>query len=79
MRPITRRGFKSVDQVLDWMDEIRADAERQLMTSLIERHEDFDDWDQVLGAIEDFREATAGWRDEARVVMLDSVAHARLD
>jgi hypothetical protein len=66
MTLVHRSGFTSVDEILDVLEQEREDAFRKLMSALLARADDIGDWDQATVAIEGYRDATQGWREEAR-------------
>jgi hypothetical protein len=57
----------TIDDVLAFAEQVRADAARKLMSDLLLRADaDIDDWDAALATIDAYNQSTIGWRDELR-------------
>jgi hypothetical protein len=65
----------TIDDVLAFVEQARADARRKCMSDLLARADDFDDWDQAMSALEAFDES-ATWRDELRQQLFAAFAEA---
>ena len=66
MTPLVIRHPITVDSILDSMQQLREDSFRKVISDLLAREADIDDWDQAMATVEAFREETANWREEAR-------------